>query len=162
MRPFFLYLKPSERERKPTTQPTPKANPQSQESRQGRKPSRRAGRKQDKRTREENERTKGQKAGQTRNKPQNRLTIHAHKNPTSHAKTSTHKIYIRAPKPAKNPLKMRNKAIFQANTPQAKQTSDQKAENTPKDRPKPCIFAPSGHDHRPKERVKTKALHPQI
>ena len=53
---------------------------------------------------------------------------------------------------------MRNKAIFQANTPQAKQTSDQKAENTPKDRPKPCIFAPSGHDHRPKERATPEAL----
>lgn len=60
MRPFFLYLKPSVREKETTTQPSKQPNPQSQkkqQSKQGRKPSREASH--ESRTREENERTKG-------------------------------------------------------------------------------------------------------
>ena len=41
--------------------------------------------------------------------------------------------YIRTPKPSKNPLKMRNIAIFKCNAPQAKQESGQKAWNTPQE-----------------------------
>ena len=80
MRPFFLYLKPSEREKETTT--TTQADPKTKSRSQ-------AGKQDKSGTKGEKERTRGEKKktkGETRNKPQSRLTTHAHKSPTSHAK----------------------------------------------------------------------------
>ena len=90
-RPFFLYLKPSERERKPILKAKKARQKAGKQARQEAK--------QESRTRGQERKTKGKRKdfaglfdkrkGKTRHKPQNRLTTHAHKSPTSHAKHAT-------------------------------------------------------------------------
>ena len=119
-RPFFLFLKPSEREK--SQQP----NPQSQESKirpreEAKQGSRtRAGRKQGKRGKER--KTKGE----TRNKPQNRLTIHAYKSPTINAKPQTHTNIHPHPKTRQNPLKTRNKAYLKGKAGKESRKADKR------------------------------------
>ena len=75
-------------------------------------------------------RAKRQKARQTRNNPLIRLTTHAHKSPTSHAKHQNNTNPHETPKPPKNALKTRNKGIFKHNAPKTKRESGQKAERS--------------------------------
>ena len=69
---------------------------------------------------EQTQRQKEKKERQTRHKPRNRLTTHAHKSPTSHAKHASNTNPHETPKPAKNALKTRNKGIFKYNAPKTK------------------------------------------
>ena len=119
----------------------------------------RAGQKQGKRGKER--KTKGE----TRHKPYNRLTSHAHKSPTVNAKPQPIQTHIRTPKRAKNPLKMRNKAIFKCNTRQAKQERGQRQGERdgthPKRGSRSAPPALGGHHHRPKREPQRKPCNPQ-
>ena len=132
MRPFFLYPKPSERERKPTT--TTQADPKTKSRSQ-------AGKQDKSRTKGEKERTRGEKKktkGETRHKPLNRLTLHAHKAPHNQRKTP------RPSKPtrnrrnhAKNPLKTRNKEYLAGIAGEQSRREDKRREHATKAEDKP-------------------------
>ena len=69
---------------------------------------------------------KGQKERQTRRKPLSRLTPHAYKATQATQSTRTTQTHTKRPKPAKNALKTRNRAIFKDNTPKTKRENGQK------------------------------------
>lgn len=162
MRPFFLCLKPSAREKETTTQPTPKANQQSQESKtrpraEAKQGSRtRAGRKQDKRGKRKDKRTKSRANTPQAPKPPN--STRAQK-PHSQRKDLNPYKYTSAPqKPLKTPLKSEIRAYLQATRQEQSNKADKK-EGTRHQRTRanrwqvlkprsPAHLWTSGHDER--------------
>ena len=116
----------------------------------------RAGRKQDKRGKRKDKRTKSRTNTPQAFNPPN--STRAQKAPQATQSTQATQTHTTATKPAENRLKMRNRAIFQANAPRAKQESRQKAgthDQRTRANPwqvlkprKPAHLRTSGHDER--------------
>ena len=155
-RPFFLFPKPSERERKPTAKPTkPRKQDKTKRRSQAGKQDKSRTKAGQERKREENERRNTPQAPKPPNLSRAQKPHNQRKTPNPYKHTS-------APQnPPKTPLKREIKPYSQA-TRQAKQERDkrqgQKGRNTPKEREQERTACTRWTPPPPKERATTEAL----